>query len=90
MILTHPLRLAAHENAHGFGIPDDYPESGSPTSAECYAGLMRMGVYQDHEWGRCSVEWFEAWKKEHGICLDEIDGEKSDSNDRLSFFFFRE
>ena len=51
-------RTVAHESGHEFGALDDYQGE----SAEiCMNGLMRRGVFRDHEWAHCSLEGFEAW-----------------------------
>lgn len=31
------------------------------TSGLCYSGIMRRGVWQDHDWSLCSVQEFERW-----------------------------
>jgi len=60
-------RTVAHESGHEFGALDDYQGE----SAEiCMNGLMRRGVFKDHEWAHCSLEDFEAWFPRFKCLLD--------------------
>lgn len=40
------------------GVSDDYE---GRTSRLCYSGVMRRGVWQDHDWSVCAVQAFERW-----------------------------
>lgn len=51
-------RLVAHEAMHPLGVSDDYD---GLTSEMCFSGLMRRGVWQDHDWSVCSVHDLERW-----------------------------
>lgn len=37
---------------------DDYE---GRTSTLCYSGIMRRGVWQDHDWSVCAVQALERW-----------------------------
>ncbi|XP_074652005.1 uncharacterized protein LOC141906622 [Tubulanus polymorphus] len=62
-MMSTTSRTVAHELAHGLGMPDDYRW---PMSEFCYTGLMRSGVYEDHDWARCSVQRFENFLNVNG------------------------
>jgi len=60
-------RTVAHESGHEFGALDDYQ---GESMEVCMNGLMRRGVFKDHEWAHCSLEDFEAWYPKFQCLLD--------------------
>ena len=45
-------------HCHRLGVGDDYEGQNSKV---CYSGIMRRGVWQDHDWSVCAVQTFERW-----------------------------